>query len=75
MLHILGFSLYPFVFCRTLVINTIVEPEGILKMPPMAPSPRGKNKSASKEFTNPTSSNANASAKRGPKGPEGGRYV
>ncbi|XP_039523058.1 centrosomal protein of 170 kDa protein B isoform X2 [Pimephales promelas] len=57
------------------VINTIVEPGGILKMPPMAPSPRGKNKSASKEFTNPTSSNANASAKRGPKGPEGGRYV
>ncbi|XP_056108361.1 centrosomal protein of 170 kDa protein B isoform X2 [Rhinichthys klamathensis goyatoka] len=57
------------------VINTIVEPGGILKMPPMAPSPRGKTKSASKEFTSPTSSNANASAKRGPKGPEGGRYV
>ncbi|XP_077076331.1 centrosomal protein of 170 kDa protein B isoform X3 [Siphateles boraxobius] len=57
------------------VINTIVEPGGILKMPPTAPSPRGKNKSASKEFTSPTSSNANASAKRGPTGPEGGRYV
>ncbi|CAM4690224.1 unnamed protein product [Leuciscus chuanchicus] len=57
------------------VINTIVEPGGILKMPPVAPSPRGKNKSASKEFTSPTSSIANASAKRGPKGPEGGRYV
>ncbi|XP_051731908.1 centrosomal protein of 170 kDa protein B isoform X4 [Ctenopharyngodon idella] len=57
------------------VINTIVEPGGILKLPPMAASSRGKTKSASKEFTGPTSSNTNASAKRGPRGPEGGRYV
>ncbi|XP_067239509.1 centrosomal protein of 170 kDa protein B [Chanodichthys erythropterus] len=57
------------------VINTIVEPGGILKLPPMATSSRGKSKSASKEFTGPTSSNTNASAKRSPRGPEGGRYV
>ncbi|KAK2883738.1 hypothetical protein Q8A67_017375 [Cirrhinus molitorella] len=57
------------------VINTIVEPEGILKIHPTGTSPEGKTKSASKEFTSPTSTNANASAKRGPRGPEGGRYV
>ncbi|XP_050948134.1 LOW QUALITY PROTEIN: centrosomal protein of 170 kDa protein B [Labeo rohita] len=60
------------------VINTIVEPGGILKIHP-ATSPGGKSqshsKSASKEFTSPTPTNANASSKRGPKGPEGGRYV
>ncbi|XP_016318278.1 centrosomal protein of 170 kDa protein B isoform X2 [Sinocyclocheilus anshuiensis] len=57
------------------VINTIVEPGGILKIHPMGTSPGGKTKSASKEFSSPTSANANASAKRGPRGPEGGRYV
>ncbi|XP_067273516.1 centrosomal protein of 170 kDa protein B isoform X2 [Pseudorasbora parva] len=57
------------------VINTIVEPGGILNMPPMATSPRRKHKSSSKEFTSTTSTNANASAKRGPRGPDGGRYV
>lgn len=57
------------------VINTIVEPGGILKIHPIGTSPGGKTKSASKEFTSPTSANANASAKRGPRGPEGGRYV
>ncbi|XP_051581224.1 centrosomal protein of 170 kDa protein B isoform X2 [Myxocyprinus asiaticus] len=57
------------------VINTIVEPGGTLKMPSMATSPGGKTKSASKEYTSPTSTNANTSTKRGPRGPEGGRYV
>uniref|UniRef100_A0A9J7WVQ6 Centrosomal protein 170Bb n=1 Tax=Cyprinus carpio carpio TaxID=630221 RepID=A0A9J7WVQ6_CYPCA len=57
------------------VINTIVEPGGILKIHPVGTSPGGKTKSASKEFTSPTSANANASTKRGPRGPEGGRYV
>ncbi|XP_051510626.1 centrosomal protein of 170 kDa protein B-like isoform X2 [Myxocyprinus asiaticus] len=55
------------------VINTIVEPGG--KMPSIATSPRGKTKAASKEFTSPSSTNVNTSAKRGPRGPEGGRYV
>ncbi|XP_016087318.1 centrosomal protein of 170 kDa protein B-like isoform X2 [Sinocyclocheilus grahami] len=57
------------------VINTIVEPGGILNIHSKGTSPGGKTKSASKEFTSPTSTNANASAKRGPRGPEGGRYV
>ncbi|XP_073711638.1 centrosomal protein of 170 kDa protein B isoform X2 [Misgurnus anguillicaudatus] len=57
------------------VINTIVEPGGTLKMPPVAASSGTKTKSASKEFTRPSSTNANASAKRGPRGPDGGRYV
>ncbi|XP_043076070.1 centrosomal protein of 170 kDa protein B isoform X3 [Puntigrus tetrazona] len=57
------------------VINTIVEPGGVLKIHPTGTSPTGKTKSTPKEFTSPTSANANASAKRGPRGPEGGRYV
>ncbi len=70
-------TVYPLVFylCHTTVINTIVEPGGILKIHPIGTSPGGKTKSASKEFTSPTSANVNASAKRGPRGPEGGRYV
>lgn len=57
------------------VINTIVEPGGILKIHPIGTSPGGKTKSSSKEFTSSSSANAKASAKRGPRGPEGGRYV
>lgn len=57
------------------VINSIVEPGGTLKMPSVATSSGGKTKSASKEFTRPSSTNANASAKRGARGSEGGRYV
>ncbi|XP_005160385.1 centrosomal protein of 170 kDa protein B isoform X1 [Danio rerio] len=56
------------------VINTIVEPGGILKMPPKVTS-GGKIKSAPKEFTSSSSTNANASAKQGPRGSGGGRYV
>uniref|UniRef100_A0A8C2KSM4 CEP170 C-terminal domain-containing protein n=1 Tax=Cyprinus carpio TaxID=7962 RepID=A0A8C2KSM4_CYPCA len=57
------------------VINTIVEPGGILNIHSKGTSPGRKTKSASKELTSLTSTNANASAKRGPRGPEGGRYV
>uniref|UniRef100_A0A8C2KNH4 CEP170 C-terminal domain-containing protein n=1 Tax=Cyprinus carpio TaxID=7962 RepID=A0A8C2KNH4_CYPCA len=72
-----GPSLHPLVFylCHTSVINTIVEPGGILNIHSKGTSPGRKTKSASKELTSLTSTNANASAKRGPRGPEGGRYV
>ncbi|KAI7799610.1 putative centrosomal protein of 170 kDa protein B [Triplophysa rosa] len=55
------------------VINTIVEPGGTLRIPSVATSPGGKTKSSSKEFTSPSSTNANASVKRGARGSEGGR--
>ncbi|XP_056620827.1 centrosomal protein of 170 kDa protein B isoform X4 [Triplophysa dalaica] len=55
------------------VINTIVEPGGTLRMPSVLTSPGRKTKSTSKEFTSPSSTNANTSAKRGARGSEGGR--
>ncbi|TRY84441.1 hypothetical protein DNTS_035808 [Danionella cerebrum] len=58
------------------VINTIVEPGGVLKMPQSVPSTGGKTKPASKESSSsPSSTNANAGGKRGPRGPGGGRFV
>ncbi|KAA0708907.1 Centrosomal protein of 170 kDa protein B [Triplophysa tibetana] len=55
------------------VINTIVEPGGTLRMPSVATSPGRRTRSTSKEFTSPSSTNANTSAKRGARGYEGGR--